>query len=417
MPSGPHAPFRRTVVTPLMSTRTPCCPRAPRVRRRQCPRSREAAASRSLRLLVRLLVLAAVLASVRPLHACTTFLLEHEGCRVFGNNYDWNVDDGLIIVNKRGVVKEAVADSNPARWTSRFGSVTVNQYGREMPHGGINEAGLAIGLMWLATTRYSRPDHRAALGELEWIQYQLDNCASVGEVIRSRKSIRICPRGPAPIHYFVCDSSGACAVIELLEGRAVVHTGDELPVTVLTNNTYAASISAARQCRAFGGPRPLPSGTSSLARFIRAASLLRRPQPSSSAEAVDAAWNVLSAVSMGDYTAWSLVYDLKKRCIYVKTRRRRRIKRLALDDLRFGCARPVRVLDINARVHGNIAPRMKAYTFECNRDLIARSFARTDFLQHMTESDIDFNARIPSTHTHCADEREGDNAAGKGETK
>lgn len=356
-----------------------------------------------------------VVAAIRPAVSCTTFLLDRNGYRVFGNNYDWSVDDGMIIVNKRGVVKEAVADSNPARWTSRYGSVTVNQYGREMPHGGINEAGLAVGLMWLAPTHYPQADSRAALGELEWIQYQLDNCATVGEVIATDTRIRISPRAPAPIHYIVCDSSGACAVIEFLEGRSVVHAGDDLPVTVLTNNTYAASISALRQCRGFGGGRPVPSGTASMARFAQAASMLRRKKPSSTAEAVQAAWDILETVSMGDYTAWSLVYDLKERSMYVKTKRRQRMKLLSLGDLEFECGTPVRVLDINGREHGDIAVHLEEYTYEHNRDLIARSFAQTDFLRHMTDEDMDFNARIPGTHTRCAGPDLPDDGAAKGE--
>ena len=40
--------------------------------------------------------------------ACTTFQLNHEGQVLVGKNYDWMVEDGLIIVNKRGVAKTAM---------------------------------------------------------------------------------------------------------------------------------------------------------------------------------------------------------------------------------------------------------------------------------------------------------------------
>ncbi|MBD3240051.1 MAG: linear amide C-N hydrolase, partial [Chitinivibrionales bacterium] len=244
----------------------------------------------------------------------------------------------------------------------------------------------------------------------EWIQYQLDNCASVAEVLATVSKIRVSPRAPAPIHYLVGDSSGTCAAVEFLEGSAVVHTGDRLPVKTLTNNTYASSLSALRQYQG----RAAPSGTSSLARFARVASLLRSADPASTEEAVRAAWTVLDAVAMGDYTAWSLVYDLKTRCMYVKTNRRRKVKRIALDDLQFECTTPVRVLDINAREHGDIAPSLEQYTLEHNRNLIARSFAQTDFLRHMSDKDIDFNARIPNTHTRCVDAAADNTTQGKG---
>jgi len=31
--------------------------------------------------------------------ACTTFSLAHDGQQVFGKNYDWHLDRGLMIIN------------------------------------------------------------------------------------------------------------------------------------------------------------------------------------------------------------------------------------------------------------------------------------------------------------------------------
>jgi len=69
-----------------------------------------------------------------------------KGRVLFGRNYDWNFGDGLIFVNKRGVAKTSSGSEspNPAKWISRYGSVTFNQYGRENPTGGMNEAGLVV---------------------------------------------------------------------------------------------------------------------------------------------------------------------------------------------------------------------------------------------------------------------------------
>ena len=36
------------------------------------------------------------------------------------------------------------AKGTPASWVSKYGSVTFNQYGRELPTGGMNEAGLVV---------------------------------------------------------------------------------------------------------------------------------------------------------------------------------------------------------------------------------------------------------------------------------
>jgi len=67
--------------------------------------------------------------------ACTTFCLKNKGEVLFGKNYDWMIGHGMIFVNKRGVSKMSAAEKNPARWNSKYGSITFNQYGREAPSG------------------------------------------------------------------------------------------------------------------------------------------------------------------------------------------------------------------------------------------------------------------------------------------
>ena len=89
---------------------------------------------------------------------CTTFCLDHGDRPVFGRNYDWTVEDGLVIINKRGVTKASTLGR--LAWTSKYGSATFNQYGREFPIGGMNEAGLVVESMVLLETEYPLPDTR-----------------------------------------------------------------------------------------------------------------------------------------------------------------------------------------------------------------------------------------------------------------
>ncbi|HXT50452.1 MAG TPA: hypothetical protein VN811_05385, partial [Thermoanaerobaculia bacterium] len=112
----------------------------------------------------------ALLIGVAPGLACTTFVLRDGGMVLFGKNYDWSLGDGLLVVNPRGLVRTAIVGPGvrAATWTARFGSVTFNQYGVASPSGGINEAGLAIELMWLDEARYPDADQRPVVGNLEW---------------------------------------------------------------------------------------------------------------------------------------------------------------------------------------------------------------------------------------------------------
>jgi penicillin V acylase-like amidase (Ntn superfamily) len=322
-----------------------------------------------------LVLLCTSLTAAPVLDACTTFCLR-EGGLVFGKNYDWSVGDGLLIVNKRGVAKTAVPSpgQRPASWVSKYGSVTFNQYGREFPSGGMNEAGLVIELMWLDATRYPAPDSRPALGCLEWIQYQLDRFDRVADVIRHAEEVRIeSPQGP--LHYLVCDRSGACATIEYLNGKLVPHTGRDLPVPALANSTYTESL---RFLEAAGADQ-VPAGRGSLERFARASALIQSYDPKGGKTPVEHAFGILDSVAQGSYTQWSIVYDLKAKRVHYRTRVNRQVRWVDLAAFDFACGTPVRTLDIDEGA-GDMSRHFAPYRLETNRRLIDRSFQKTEFL-------------------------------------
>ena len=123
---------------------------------------------------MRIIVAVLAIAVATAADACTTFCAGG----LFGRNYDFEIGYGHVIVNKRGVSKTSQTDK-PASWTSRFGSITFNQFGRDSATGGMNEKGLVVELMWLDGTRYPAADARSEVGTLEWIQYQLDTASNV----------------------------------------------------------------------------------------------------------------------------------------------------------------------------------------------------------------------------------------------
>src|SRR3954452_5045066 len=139
--------------------------------------------------------------------ACTTFVIDKDGHIVFGRNYDWISGAGIVHTNQRGLYKTSMKgnDGGTIGWVSKFGSITFNQYGKEFPTGGMNEKGLVVELMWLNEGSYLAKDKRPGLSVLQWIQYQLDNCASIEEVIATEKLERIVSTG-TPQHYLVADA-------------------------------------------------------------------------------------------------------------------------------------------------------------------------------------------------------------------
>ena len=155
---------------------------------------------------------ALVLALSAPaVEACTTFMMSKDGPVIVAKSYDWEHDDGIVHRNPAGLQKRGLLlspDDRPLEWVSRHASLTFNQYGREMPNGGMNDAGLVVEIMWLSGAGWPSPDARPALNELQWIQYQLDMYTSTAEVVAAADQIRVAPIH-GEVHYMVCDATAA----------------------------------------------------------------------------------------------------------------------------------------------------------------------------------------------------------------
>ena len=309
--------------------------------------------------------------------SCTNLFLDHKDQRLFGRSFDWHVGNALLMVNKRNVSKTALISKSggqtPAKWTSRYGSITFNQIGRELSFGGMNEAGLAIEQLIFKKGEYPSPDSRPAILKHQWVQYQLDNFSTVEEVINGDAQLRIFkPKGGDVLHYIACDRMGDCAVIEFIGGKLIYHTKETMPVKVITNTyTYAESIEYVKKHDGFGGKLPIPTGTDGLHRFVRAANMMKNYNPDTSTSAVDYAFDILFNVKQYT-TLWNLIYDIKNYRIYFRTSVNYQIRYLDLKSFDFSCATPVKVLDINTGLSGDVTNKFIDYTTEINRDLVEK---------------------------------------------
>ena len=356
----------------------------------------------SSRLLLTLAACACLLGrTAAPARACSTFALRTGARVVYGNNYDWSNGNGLVLVNKRNVSKSALpapGEPDAPRWVSKYGSVTFNQYGRELPASGMNEAGLVVMLMWLDETTYPAADSRGAVNPLEWIQYQLDNFGSVEEVVRGAQTLRV-SSSIAKVHYLVGDREGAAAAVEFLGGKLVVHTGAQLPVAALTNDTYERSLLNLKKYAGFGGALPLPSGTSSLERFARAAAFAKNYRAADDAGVVNDAFGLLSGIAQDDYTKWGIVYDPRALGVYFRTLKSPAVKRLDARSLDFRCATPVKLLDVNQPAEGDVLGRLLDYDPARNESLVRASFGGAAMLKGVPESNLRLIWQHPQAQT------------------
>jgi choloylglycine hydrolase len=335
---------------------------------------------------------------------CTTFMLNNNGHPIYGKNADWAHISDYVIVNKRGVAKTSMytplePDAKKISWTSNFGSVTFTFVARELPFEGINEAGLFISTMGLfADTEYEPPDSRPVVNGLQWVQYQLDNFSTVDEVIASNKNVRILEDKSRGNHYLISDSRGKCASIEFLKGELVCHTGWTMPVKVLANNTYDQSISYFWQQRLkyLFSPISIPEDLlrPSLDRFAVAADRVKRYRPWRSGPAVDYAFQILQDVEMSltyHSAVWSAVYDSANKRIYFRSWNNDRIRWFDLGSFDFSCTTPVKALDVNADLSGDVSNSFVDHTKEIDIEMLSTwgySQAALDYLSSYPDTTV-----------------------------
>ncbi len=307
--------------------------------------------------------------------ACTSFLLRQPSGPLMAKNFDWDVGEGQLVINPRGLAKTALVPDGvkPARWTSRYGSLTFNQYGREFPMGGMNENGLVMEVLWLAETTYPEPGDRDSISPLQWVQYCLDSFRTVGDVVASASELAI--GGSATLHFLACDSTGNCAVIEFLDGELMARSDRTLPLPVLTNNTYNESLDYLNRTLGYGGDPVTPEGSGSLARYARAANGAHRVRTAGGENPVDETFAILADVAQPGSTQWSIVYELEEERVSFRTSGNSAIRTVDLSKLELDCTAEALVLDLSAEVAGDQTSKLTPYDADVNMKTIRSGFA------------------------------------------
>jgi len=275
--------------------------------------------------------------------ACTSFIIQEDNQILLAKNLDWEIDNGFILVNKKGILKTAYTN-NPQKltWISKFGSVTFNQFGKEFPLGGMNEKGLVIEELnsWGETPDY---ENKYQMNEFQWTQYCLDNFANVEELIKSIDNIVIAPLF-INLHYLISDSYGNTAIVEFYNGRRYLYNGENLPYPILTNNHYENSLKYLSNFKGFGGNMEVRSENTSNERFVKVASMLKIGKTKDTSE--EFAFNILDYVSQKD-TQWSIIYNISNKSIQFKTLQNKTIKTIDLVNIDFSCNTPISFYEVN----------------------------------------------------------------------
>lgn len=357
-----------------------------------------------------IIIIIALLCNYTSVYSCTTFVLKNDRSLLFGSNLDWYIGTGLLIVNKRNIEKTALVDSaeNPITWISKYGSVTFNQVGRDFPYGGMNETGLVVEQMTLSNTQYPKKDSRHSIQACQWIQYQLDNCASIEEVINTDKFLRIVDK-ISFFHFLICDRNGNAAVIEFLNGRMKVETGKQLPIEVLANSSYEESISAYRS-------KADNTYDRSLYHFCTAAKMIENYSVKKVNDDVDYSFKILQSVSEGHNTKWSIVYDIKNlkiyfkifetptltktQIVYLKKEGFAKIKVVDLNEIDFSNSSPCQVMNLELDKKGLVNSYFQKYTTSINKKYISKAFDyfwRLGVPIHISDKELNYLTKYPES--------------------
>ena len=203
---------------------------------------------------------------------------------VVGRNMDWpETTEPILTVFPRGVEHDGgrlgtqiVVEEKPAKWVSRYGSMITQLYGIGTSDG-FNERGLGAHMLYLRATDFGARDIRKlGVHAVLWLQYLLDNAATVAEAVTLLENIQVvmveAHGHKATVHLAIEDAGGDSAIIEYLNGKPIVHHGRQYQI--MTNDpTYAEQL-ALLEKQDFSKPSmdlPIPGNVNAVDRFQRAA--------------------------------------------------------------------------------------------------------------------------------------------------
>lgn len=323
---------------------------------------------------------------------CTAFQIGTKKNRLIGKNFDFIMEYGHIIINKRGIHKTNLVPEHqkPYSWISKYGSLTFNQLGREFPYGGMNEKGLVLEQLWYSGTQYPSDSNKCQMAVLQWIQFQLDSAQSIEEIIQSYETLQIDPESTASLHFFASDASGKCASLEFIEKQLVVQYISDY--AVLTNHSYQASLDYVFHEKLEKISANIFTG-GSLERFKLTLEKVHTYKEKHVTE--KDAFEILDLVNQEEYTQWSQVYDPTHKKIFFKTFSNTKISFIDFNSINFNSDSPVLYHDLEDSSEGLI--ELKPYSKDANRVLNDKVCDILGFYSDLPEDTKEKTSQFPNT--------------------
>ncbi len=272
-------------------------------------------------------------------------------------------------------------------WTSRYGNAAMVGFDGGATDG-LNEKGLAAHVLVLGVSQHEPADGRPELADALWVQYVLENFASVREVVEAHTSGKFRVVGswstdlgllqPLGLHLAVEDKSGDSAVFEYVGGRLVIHHGQQY--RVMTNDPpLDEMLVRMKKYKGLGGNEALPGGATPEDRFARLSVYYKYlPDPKNYTDAVAGALSLLRIAQVpfrdpkrvpaggpgmaGVQTNWVSAADVTNDIYYVNSATVPSLFWLNLDKADFSPGAALFYLDANdPRIGGDARRFLKAW--------------------------------------------------------
>lgn len=215
----------------------------------------------------------------KRVRACTRVVYQgNKDMVITGRTMDWKEDTrSNIWIFPRGMERNGEVGKDPMRWKSKYGSVVTSAYDI-CSTDGMNEKGLVANLLWLAESSYPQWNgEKPALSIAAWVQYMLDNFATVSEAVSEIEKNTfdvvsdMMPDGTrmATLHLSISDATGDNAIFEYIDGKLNIHHNRSYQV--MTNSpVFDQQLALDDYWKTIGGTTFLPGTNRAADRFVRA---------------------------------------------------------------------------------------------------------------------------------------------------
>lgn len=299
--------------------------------------------------------------------ACTRVVYQGKDNTVLtARSMDWKEDTrSNLWIFPRGMKRNGEIGKNPLEWTSKYGSVVASAYDI-CSTDGMNEKGLVANLLWLAESEYPQWDgKKPGLSIAAWVQYILDNFATVDEAISyvEKGTFEVVSdmmpdrTRMATLHLSISDADGDNAIFEYIGGELKIH--HDKSYQVMTNSpVFDQQLALNDYWKNIGGTTFLPGTNRAADRFVRASFYINAiPKVADTRTAVASVFSVIrnTSVPLGittpnepniSSTRWRTVSDQKNKVYFFESTIQPNVFWVNLRDVDFSEKAPVKMLDL-----------------------------------------------------------------------